>query len=154
MNRTLGIVAAYGVALAAALGIARLLAPAAWLEDLGLAEPPPAQTSGWGAAASAPAAAAEPLIPLGWMAWTPETGAFFLFILFCLAMMTAREMVAPGGHPRQGVLGLETTRGDRLFISLLGSAWILLLWLGIAGAPIWGGAALALLWAAFVFWKV
>ena len=52
------------------------------------------------------------------------------------------------------MLGLETTRGDRLFISLLGSAYIFLGWLGLFSTPLWAPLALALLWAAFVFWKV
>ena len=33
--------------------------------------------------------------------------------------------------PRRGVLGIMTTRGDRLFISLLGSAFINLAWVGL-----------------------
>jgi predicted small integral membrane protein len=52
------------------------------------------------------------------------------------------------------VLGLTTTRGDRLFISLLGSAYVFIGWLLVMGTPVWGGLALALVWAAFVFWKV
>ena len=56
-----------------------------------------------------------------------------------------------GGSPRRGILGLDTTRGDRLFISLLGSAYIFLAWLGIMGPPLWGGLALALVWVFFVF---
>jgi len=36
--------------------------------------------------------------------------------------------------PRKGILRIETTRGDRLFITLLGSAFLNLAWLGIVGA--------------------
>jgi len=36
--------------------------------------------------------------------------------------------------PRMGILRTETTRGDRLFITLLGSAFINLAWLGVVGA--------------------
>ena len=61
------------------------------------------------------------------------------------------ERYSPGGHPRHGILGLDTTRGDRLFISLLGSAFILLAWLGIMGTPLWGGLALSLIYAVAVF---
>ena len=35
------------------------------------------------------------------------------------------EAVSPGGGPRYGILRFETTRGDRLFLSLLGSAFII-----------------------------
>jgi predicted small integral membrane protein len=41
--------------------------------------------------------------------------------------------------PRRGILRIETTRGDRLFITLLGSAFICLGWLFLFGAPL-GGA--------------
>ena len=39
--------------------------------------------------------------------------------------------------PRNGILRIETTRGDRLFITLLGSAFINLAWLGLVGAAPW-----------------
>jgi predicted small integral membrane protein len=88
---------------------------------------------------------------LSWMAWTWETAAFFLCIAAILAAMTIWELRSPGGAPRLGVLAIETTRGDRLFISLLGSAFIHLAWLGLAGSPLWGAFAVSLLFAAGVF---
>ena len=91
---------------------------------------------------------------LTWMAWTWPTAAFFIFIFAAIAMMGVLEWRSPGGAPRRGVLGLETTRGDRLFITLLGAAYIFLAWIGLMGAPLWGALALAVLWCAFVFWKV
>lgn len=90
---------------------------------------------------------------LEWMAWTWPTAAFFLFVFASIAFMGFLEYRSPGGNPRDGVLGLHTTRGDRLFISLLGSAFIMLGWLGLMGTPLWGGLAIALLWGAFIFWK-
>jgi predicted small integral membrane protein len=86
-----------------------------------------------------------------WMAWTWPTAAFFIFILLCLVGMSVWEYYAPGGAPRRGILGLDTTRGDRLFISLLGSAFIFLAWLGFMGEPLWGGLVIAILYAAAVF---
>ncbi len=91
---------------------------------------------------------------LGWMAWTWPTAAFFLFVFACIALMGFLEWRSPGGSPRLGVLGLDTTRGDRLFISLLGSAYIFLAWLGLMGTPLWGPLAISACWIAFVFWKV
>jgi predicted small integral membrane protein len=91
---------------------------------------------------------------LEWMAWTWQTAIFFGFVFACVALMGVLEWLRPGGAPRHGILGLETTNGDRLFISLLGSAYLLLGWLGIMGTPLWGGLALAVLWTSFVFWKV
>jgi predicted small integral membrane protein len=88
---------------------------------------------------------------LHWMAWTGPTAAFFLFIFLCLAAMSVWEYFRPGGSPRRGILGLDTTRGDRLFISLLGSAFIFLAWLAIMGTPLWGGLVIAIIYAIAVF---
>ena len=91
---------------------------------------------------------------LGWMAWTWQTAAFFALLFASIALMGLLEWRQPGGAPRLGVLGLETTRGDRLFLSLLGSAFVFLGWVGLMGPPLWGGLAIAVAWASFVFWKV
>lgn len=88
---------------------------------------------------------------LAWMAWTWPTAVFFAFILLCLVGMTLWEVASPGGAPRRGILGLDTTRGDRLFISLLGSAYILLAWLGLAGPPLWVALGIAVLYSLAVF---
>ncbi len=85
------------------------------------------------------------------MAWTWPTAAFFLFILACLIAMGVWERLRPGGDPRRGVLGLDTTRGDRLFITLLGSAFIFLGWLWAFGTPLWGGLAIAVVYGFAVF---
>ncbi|GAB4354459.1 MAG: DUF2160 domain-containing protein [Gammaproteobacteria bacterium] len=88
---------------------------------------------------------------LSWMAWTWPTAAFFLFILACLIAMGIWEKFSPGGGPRHGILGLDTTRGDRLFISLLGSAFIFLGWLAFFGTPLWGALVISLIYAFAVF---
>ena len=88
---------------------------------------------------------------LTWMAWTWQTGTFFLVILLLLCAMTTWEALAPGGAQRLGVLGLQTTRGDRLFISLLGSAFIHLAWLGLVGPSLWWALGLSLIYAVAVF---
>ncbi len=88
---------------------------------------------------------------ISWMAWTWPTALFFIAIFASIAAMGVWEYYAPGGAPRRGVFGLDTTRGDRLFISILGSCFIFLAWLGFYGAPLWGGLAISLLWAFFVF---
>ena len=93
----------------------------------------------------------ESAAPLSWMAWTGPTAAFFAFIFLTLVAMSIWEWYAPGGTPRHGIIGLHTTRGDRLFISLLGSAFIFLAWLGIMGTPLWGALALSLIYAFIVF---
>jgi len=88
---------------------------------------------------------------ISWMAWTPQTALFFLFILSCLLTMSVWEFISPGGAPRRGILGLNTTRGDRLFISLLGSAFIHLAWLGLLGTPLWGAVGVSAVFAVLVF---
>ena len=88
---------------------------------------------------------------LSWMAWTWPTVAFFAFVALCLAAMMVWEFKDPGGGPRRGVFALDTTRGDRLFISLLGSAFIFLGWLAFFSTPLWGGLAISIVWIVFVF---
>ena len=85
------------------------------------------------------------------MAWTWPTAAFFGFILLALAGMSVWERFSPGGGPRRGILGLDTTRGDRLFISLLGSAYIHLAWLAFVSPSLWAALAISLVFAAAVF---
>ncbi|MDH3449596.1 MAG: DUF2160 domain-containing protein, partial [Gammaproteobacteria bacterium] len=53
-----------------------------------------------------------------------------------------------------GVFGIDTTRGDRLFISWLGTGFINLAWLGFYGSPLWGSLAISIAWWVFVFRKV
>jgi predicted small integral membrane protein len=86
-----------------------------------------------------------------WMAWTLPTALFFLTILVLLISMGIWEYLAPGGSPRVGVLRFETTRGDRLFISLLGAAFIHLAWLGLVGPNLWWALGLAVVYAIGVF---
>ncbi|MBU3031210.1 DUF2160 domain-containing protein [Paracoccus sp. XHP0099] len=90
------------------------------------------------------------LDPGGWMAWVFPTALFFTIIAGLLILFTWLAIRFPE-TPCKGSLGIMTTRGDRLFISLLGSAFICLIWLGVMGMPVWGGLAVALIYAAAVF---
>ena len=72
-----------------------------------------------------------------WMAWTWPTASFFIFIALCITVMYFWEKKVPGGSPRKGILTLNTTRGDRLCVSLLSAAFIHLAWLGIVGSLLW-----------------
>lgn len=92
-----------------------------------------------------------PLAAGGWMAWTLPTALFFLVIALMLSCMAIWEYASPGGNPRVGLLRFETTRGDRLFISLLGSGFIHLAWLGLVGPNLWWALALSLVYAVGVF---
>ncbi|WP_454855659.1 DUF2160 domain-containing protein [Rhizobium binxianense] len=86
-----------------------------------------------------------------WMAWTLPTALFFLAIFALLIAMSVWEYFSPGGSPRVGVLRFETTRGDRLFISLLGAAFIHLAWLGLGGPNLWWALAISVVYAIGVF---
>lgn len=88
---------------------------------------------------------------LSWMAWTWPTAAFFIAVVLSIVTMGVWERFSPGGNPRRGVFGLDTTRGDRLFISWLGSGFINLGWLAFSGPPLWGGLILTIIWFLFVF---
>jgi len=80
-----------------------------------------------------------------WMAWTLPTALFFLTILTLMIGMAVWEYFSPG------ILRFETTRGDRLFVSLLGSAFINLAWLGFVGTGLWWALALSVVYAIGVF---
>ncbi len=88
--------------------------------------------------------------PGSWMAWTWAGATFFIVIACLLVIMILWGSLAPEA-PRVGFLGIETTPGDRLFISLLGSAFIHLAWLGLIGEPLWWALTVSLAYAAAVF---
>ena len=93
------------------------------------------------------------MLDLSWMAWTLPTAIFFVVIALLLVTFTILQIRHPTVE-RVGILGIPTTRGDRLYISLLGSAFINLAWLAMVGPPLWGALAVALIYAAVVFWLV
>ena len=88
---------------------------------------------------------------LSWMAWTFPTALFWVGIVVSLLAMCVWEFYSPGGNPRVGILRFETTRGDRLFISLLGSAFIHLAWLGLVGPGLWWALGISLVYTVCVF---
>ena len=87
---------------------------------------------------------------MDWMAWTWPTALFFAAIASMLAVMTVLAIVRPS-TPRVGILGIETARGDRLFITLLGSAFINLAWIGLTDAPQYFALIICALFAFVVF---
>jgi len=90
---------------------------------------------------------------VSWMAWTWQTGLFFLLLAATLVAMTGLAVRYPEAA-RYGALRIPTTRGDRLFLSLLGAAFIHLAWIGLVGAdtiatlPIGEGVEISSLWLA------
>jgi predicted small integral membrane protein len=91
---------------------------------------------------------------IAWMAWTPPTAIFFALLACTLAVMTWLAIAYPETE-RVGILRIPTTRGDRLFISLIMAAAIHLAWIGFVGTDtIWTlpvgeeGIELSSLWLA------
>ena len=69
---------------------------------------------------------------IAWMAWTRPTAIFFMLLAMTLAVITWLAVAYPEAE-RVGILHIPTTRGDRLFISLITTAVIHLLWIGLVG---------------------
>ena len=90
---------------------------------------------------------------IAWMAWTLPTAIFFVMLALTLGVMTWLGIAYPEAE-RIGILRILTTRGDRLFISLVLAAVIHLLWIAFAGTdplltlPIGEGVEISSLWLA------
>ena len=103
---------------------------------------------------------------IAWMAWTLPTAIFFAALACTLAVMTWLAAVYPEAE-RVGVLSIPTTRGDRLFISLILAAVIHLVWIGLVGtdpiasvpigeegieiSSLWLASGISLVMAALIF---
>ena len=86
---------------------------------------------------------------ISWMAWTLPVAIFFSTIGIILIGMTAYELHSPCVE-RKGFLPIATTRGDRLFIGLLASAYLHLLFLGLSDLNLWIPLAISAVWLAIV----
>jgi predicted small integral membrane protein len=86
---------------------------------------------------------------LGWMVWTAPTAVFFAVIALLLAGMTVWQIVAPSPL-RRGFLPIPTTPGDRLFVGLLVSAYLNLIWIGFTETSLWIALAICVVWMAVV----
>ena len=84
-----------------------------------------------------------------WMAWTLPTALFFVAVGVLLVGMTLLELRRPC-VARRGFLPLVTSRGDRLFIGLLASAYLHLLVVGVSDWPLWVASLVSLAWLVVV----
>ncbi len=89
---------------------------------------------------------------LQWMAWTWQTAVFFGFVGFMLIVLTVLAIFRPE-TPRVGILRFPTTRGDRFFVTMIGSGYIFIFWMRFSGGPLWYPLAISVLYgiAMFVF---
>lgn len=78
----------------------------------------------------------------GWMRWTLPSAYFFVSIVVMLIFLALYDEISPG-YPREGLLPIETTRGDRVFISLLALGSTVFIWLGaLPTVSIWWAMAI------------
>ncbi len=95
-------------------------------------------------------------LDFAWMAWTLPVAIFFGVIGIALVILTVLAVLRPE-NPRRGILRIATTRGDRFFITLLGSAYIHLFWiaistaLGVSEINLWGALGFSLVYGVAVF---
>jgi predicted small integral membrane protein len=72
-------------------------------------------------------------LPPEWMRWTIPSIIFISSILTMIATLTVWDMKDPGWARVGTVLPIETTRGDRVFMSLLITGVVFCLWLLFIG---------------------
>jgi predicted small integral membrane protein len=76
--------------------------------------------------------------PPEWMQWTLPTVLFLGFIAAMLVGLTLWDIKDPG-WARQGLLPIDTTRGDRVFMGLLLTGCTFCLWmLFFSQTAVWG----------------
>ncbi|WP_407944173.1 DUF2160 domain-containing protein [Marispirochaeta aestuarii] len=68
----------------------------------------------------------------GWMYWTWQSTLFFIAIFGAITLLGVLNIYFPN-IDRKGFLPIETGRGDRLFIGILSTIAIFLIWLGLFG---------------------
>jgi len=68
----------------------------------------------------------------GWMYWTWPSAIFIIAIFSSITYLIILGVHSPNVD-RKGFLPIETGRGDRLFIGILSTIAIFLIWLGLFG---------------------
>ncbi|MCD6396332.1 MAG: hypothetical protein J7L71_02215 [Spirochaetaceae bacterium] len=71
----------------------------------------------------------------GWMYWTWPSAIFIIAIFTSVTYLSVLGVHSPNVD-RKGFFPIETGRGDRLFIGILSSIAIFLIWLGLFGQNI------------------
>jgi predicted small integral membrane protein len=91
-------------------------------------------------------------INLTWMDWTRPTAIFFSGLGIGLVIMTLWDIISPT-QSKQGFLPIETTRGEKFFLSIISFIGIMIVTLAIfpelpetAPDRLWYAVALAGVW--------
>jgi predicted small integral membrane protein len=79
---------------------------------------------------------------LEWMVWTSGTVIFAIAVFVGLLAITALAIAFPSA-PRKGFLPIRTARGDRIYISLLTTGLVMVLWIIMTDRPLMVGLAVA-----------
>lgn len=79
---------------------------------------------------------------LDWMVWTSGTVVFAIAVFAGLLTITALAIAFPSS-PRKGFLPIRTARGDRIYISLLSTGLVMVLWIIMTDRPLMVGLAVA-----------
>ncbi len=88
-----------------------------------------------------------------WMQWNWAGTVFFAFLVLSIAGLTFWDVLDPENR-RKGFLPIATTRGDRLFIGIMGSIGITLLWLAFIGSQgLWLALLVVVLFDSVLAWK-
>ena len=81
-----------------------------------------------------------------WMQWNWAGSLFFAFLCLSIAGLTLWDVLTPQ-NSRKGFLPIPTTRGDRLFIGIMTSIGIVLIWLALIGnQALWLALVVLLIW--------
>ena len=79
----------------------------------------------------------------GWMRWSWQSAVFFGSIFGAIIGLTVWDIFSPGVRSK-GLLPMAMTRGDRLFLGIVLTLGVFLVWLAILGnQALWGAAVLA-----------
>ncbi len=88
---------------------------------------------------------------IGWMHWTWMSALGFALLAALLGSLALLDHYRPG-YGRKGLLPIETTRGDRVFMSIAGFVTLVFAWLKYfpEAGPLWvfgvaGGLAIIIM---------
>ena len=81
-----------------------------------------------------------------WMQWNWAGTLFFALLVLSIAGLTIWDLLATKTR-RKGFLPIPTTGGDRLFIGIMCSIGLILIWLAVIGNQmLWLSFALLIIW--------
>lgn len=80
------------------------------------------------------------------MRWTWPSALAMICLALAIVALTLWDIASPGRR-RAGFLPIATTRGDRLFLGIITSIGVFLMWLATVGnQDLWAPASIAVLW--------